>query len=75
MHALFCRNTAENCSSALLLTFPTTAVHHRCLFLSLQKHSKGQTLMDMVCEHLNLLEKDYFALTFADADTQKVSGL
>lgn len=31
--------------------------------------------MDMVCEHLNLLEKDYFGLTFADADTQKVSEL
>lgn len=43
------------------------------LFWLLQKHSKGQTLMDMVCEHLNLLEKDYFGLTFADADTQKVS--
>ena len=31
--------------------------------------------MDMVCEHLNLLEKDYFGVTFADTDTQKVSGL
>ncbi|XP_061779954.1 band 4.1-like protein 1 isoform X6 [Nerophis lumbriciformis] len=37
----------------------------------MEKHSKGQTLMDMVCEHLNLLEKDYFGLTFADTDTQK----
>ncbi|KAM8915185.1 uncharacterized protein AB9W97_013339 isoform 3-T7 [Spinachia spinachia] len=37
----------------------------------IEKHSKGQTLIDMVCEHLNLLEKDYFALTFADTDTQK----
>ncbi|XP_015243561.1 PREDICTED: protein 4.1-like isoform X7 [Cyprinodon variegatus] len=37
----------------------------------IEKHSKGQTLMDMVCEHLNLLEKDYFGLTFADTDTQK----
>ncbi|XP_060897370.1 band 4.1-like protein 1 isoform X3 [Labrus mixtus] len=36
-----------------------------------QKHSKGQTLMDTVCEHLNLLEKDYFGLTFADTDNQK----
>ncbi|XP_032370171.1 band 4.1-like protein 1 isoform X13 [Etheostoma spectabile] len=36
-----------------------------------EKHSKGQTLVDMVCEHLNLLEKDYFGLTFADTDTQK----
>lgn len=31
--------------------------------------------MDMVCEHLNLLEKDYFGLTFADTDSQKVSEL
>ncbi|XP_029946963.1 band 4.1-like protein 1 isoform X2 [Salarias fasciatus] len=37
----------------------------------IEKHSKGQTLMDMVCEHLNLLEKDYFGLTFADTDSQK----
>ncbi|KAM7402584.1 hypothetical protein PAMP_017808 [Pampus punctatissimus] len=36
-----------------------------------EKHSKGQSLMDTVCEHLNLLEKDYFGLTFADTDTQK----
>lgn len=36
-----------------------------------EKHSKGQTLMDIVCEHLNLLEKDYFGLTFADTDSQK----
>ncbi|XP_062300078.1 band 4.1-like protein 1 isoform X2 [Scomber scombrus] len=36
-----------------------------------EKHSKGQTLMDMVFEHLNLLEKDYYGLTFADTDTQK----
>ncbi|XP_061544993.1 band 4.1-like protein 1 isoform X5 [Phycodurus eques] len=37
----------------------------------IEKQSKGQTLIDMVCEHLNLLEKDYFGLTFADTDTQK----
>uniref|UniRef100_A0A3P9LPP8 Protein 4.1 n=1 Tax=Oryzias latipes TaxID=8090 RepID=A0A3P9LPP8_ORYLA len=37
----------------------------------IEKHSKGQTLVDMVCEHLNLLEKDYYGLTFADSDTQK----
>ncbi|KAI4826790.1 hypothetical protein KUCAC02_030223, partial [Chaenocephalus aceratus] len=32
----------------------------------IEKHSKGQSLTDMVCEHLNLLEKDYYGLTFAD---------
>ncbi|KAM4741342.1 band 4.1-like protein 1 isoform 2-T2 [Anableps anableps] len=37
----------------------------------IEKHSKGQALMDMVCEHLNLLEKDYFGLTFADTESQK----
>ncbi|KAM9800817.1 band 4.1-like protein 1 isoform 8-T8 [Syngnathus typhle] len=37
----------------------------------IEKHSKGQALVDMMCEHLNLLEKDYFGLTFADTDTQK----
>lgn len=36
-----------------------------------EKHSRGQSLVDSVCEHLNLLEKDYFGLTFADADMQK----
>lgn len=37
----------------------------------IEKHSKGQALVDLVCGHLNLLEKDYFGLTFADCDTQK----
>nr|KAF6329943.1 erythrocyte membrane protein band 4.1 like 1 [Myotis myotis] len=37
----------------------------------LQKHGRGQVLFDLVCEHLNLLEKDYFGLTFCDADSQK----
>lgn len=31
-------------------------------------------LFDKVCEHLNLLEKDYFGLTYRDAESQKVSG-
>uniref|UniRef100_A0A8C5C353 Band 4.1-like protein 1 n=1 Tax=Gadus morhua TaxID=8049 RepID=A0A8C5C353_GADMO len=37
----------------------------------IEKHSRAQGLMDMVCEHLNLLEKDYFGLSYLDADTQK----
>ncbi|XP_065610267.1 band 4.1-like protein 1 isoform X2 [Cyrtonyx montezumae] len=36
-----------------------------------EKHARGQVLFDMVCEHLNLLEKDYFGLTFCDSDSQK----
>lgn len=34
--------------------------------ICLQRKSKGQDLLDKVCEHLNLLEKDYFGLTYED---------
>ncbi|KAG8565399.1 hypothetical protein GDO81_012831 [Engystomops pustulosus] len=37
----------------------------------IEKHARGQVLFDTVCEHLNLLEKDYFGLTFCDTDSQK----
>ncbi|XP_016353043.1 band 4.1-like protein 1 isoform X2 [Sinocyclocheilus anshuiensis] len=36
-----------------------------------EKLCKGQVLLDMVCEHLNLLEKDYFGLSFSDTESQK----
>uniref|UniRef100_A0A8C2Z110 Si:dkey-178k16.1 n=1 Tax=Cyclopterus lumpus TaxID=8103 RepID=A0A8C2Z110_CYCLU len=36
-----------------------------------EKFAKGQTLLDMVCGHLNLLERDYFSLTFQDTDNAK----
>lgn len=29
-------------------------------------------LFDKVCEHLNLLEKDYFGITYRDVENQKV---
>ncbi|XP_016414669.1 band 4.1-like protein 1 isoform X3 [Sinocyclocheilus rhinocerous] len=38
---------------------------------NIEKQCKGQVLLDLVCEHLNLLEKDYFGLTFSDSDSQK----
>ncbi|KAE8576514.1 hypothetical protein XENTR_v10004218 [Xenopus tropicalis] len=37
----------------------------------IEKHARGQVLFDTVCGHLNLLEKDYFGLTFCDTDSQK----
>ncbi|XP_022529620.2 band 4.1-like protein 3a isoform X15 [Astyanax mexicanus] len=36
-----------------------------------EKRDKGQVLLDKVCEHLNLLERDYFGITFRDAENQK----
>ncbi|XP_032263764.1 band 4.1-like protein 2 isoform X8 [Phoca vitulina] len=37
----------------------------------LEKRVKGQVLFDKVCEHLNLLEKDYFGLLFQESPEQK----
>ncbi|CAL8323927.1 unnamed protein product [Merluccius merluccius] len=36
-----------------------------------EKFAKGQTLLDMVCGHLNLLERDYFGLMYQDTDNTK----
>ncbi|XP_069893551.1 protein 4.1 isoform X2 [Dipodomys merriami] len=36
-----------------------------------EKHAKGQDLLKRVCEHLNLLEEDYFGLAIWDNATTK----
>ncbi|XP_049604861.1 protein 4.1 isoform X2 [Syngnathus scovelli] len=38
---------------------------------TLEKRARGLQLLDKVCEHVNLLERDYFALSFKDADNNK----
>ncbi|KAM7406359.1 hypothetical protein PAMP_000740 [Pampus punctatissimus] len=39
-----------------------------CLF---QRDAKGQYLFDLICHHLNLLEKDYFGIRYVDPDKQR----
>ncbi|KAJ8418817.1 hypothetical protein AAFF_G00003160 [Aldrovandia affinis] len=36
-----------------------------------EKRARGQVLFDKVCDQLNLLEKDYFGITFRDIENQK----
>lgn len=43
------------------------------LLLLLQRDAKGQYLFDLICHHLNLLEKDYFGIRYVDPDKQRVS--
>lgn len=50
----------------LLLNFSFSA-------LLLQRDAKGQYLFDLICHHLNLLEKDYFGIRYVDPDKQRVS--
>ncbi|XP_067342420.1 protein 4.1-like isoform X8 [Channa argus] len=38
---------------------------------NVEKRSRGLQLFEKVCEHINLLERDYFALSFRDADNNK----
>nr|XP_031362650.1 protein 4.1 isoform X14 [Lonchura striata domestica] len=38
---------------------------------SMDKHSKGQDLLKKVCDHLNLLEEDYFGLATWDTPTSR----
>uniref|UniRef100_V9KEI9 Protein 4.1 n=1 Tax=Callorhinchus milii TaxID=7868 RepID=V9KEI9_CALMI len=37
-----------------------------------EKHSKGHELFTKVCDHLNLLEKDYFGLAIWDSSNQRI---
>ncbi|XP_067881215.1 band 4.1-like protein 2 isoform X8 [Heterodontus francisci] len=37
----------------------------------IEKRAKGQVLFDKVCEQINLLERDYFGLTFRDTADEK----
>uniref|UniRef100_A0A8C8LWZ9 FERM domain-containing protein 5 n=1 Tax=Oncorhynchus tshawytscha TaxID=74940 RepID=A0A8C8LWZ9_ONCTS len=49
----------------------------RCLVIKTQYHitlprdAKGQYLFDLICHHLNLLEKDYFGIRYVDPDKQR----
>ncbi|KAG5198289.1 hypothetical protein MJG53_012910 [Ovis ammon polii x Ovis aries] len=36
-----------------------------------RRDAKGQYLFDLLCHHLNLLEKDYFGIRFVDPDKQR----
>ncbi|KAL2296783.1 hypothetical protein Nmel_014831 [Mimus melanotis] len=62
------QKTSKKVKSALCRVTLLDASEYEC---EVEKHARGQVLFDMVCEHLNLLEKDYFGLTFCDSDSQK----
>ncbi|KAM4579223.1 FERM domain-containing protein 3 isoform 3-T3 [Fundulus diaphanus] len=38
---------------------------------TIQKETKGQFLLDHVCNHYNLLEKDYFGIRYVDPERQR----
>ncbi|XP_075067146.1 FERM domain-containing protein 3 isoform X2 [Mixophyes fleayi] len=38
---------------------------------NIQKETKGQFLLDHICNHYSLMEKDYFGIRFVDPDKQR----
>lgn len=40
--------------------------------ICLQKSDTGSTLLDVACQHLDIVEKDYFGLRFMDVNKHRV---
>lgn len=55
------------------ITFLYLKIQLFVFFLSLQRDTKGQFLLDHVCNHYNLLEKDYFGIRYVDPEKQRVT--
>ncbi|XP_078614028.1 protein 4.1-like isoform X43 [Branchiostoma floridae x Branchiostoma japonicum] len=71
-------NKAETKTSPVKKTKPVKMRLYKVLLLDgteyeveLDKKAKGQQLFDMICDHMNLLEKDYFGITYTDPQDQK----
>lgn len=41
-----------------------TKLHEKLILF--QRKAKGQELLDMICQSMNLMEKDYFGLIYED---------
>ncbi|XP_036025094.1 band 4.1-like protein 2 isoform X13 [Onychomys torridus] len=62
------QKTAKKTKAVLAKVTLLDGTEYSC---DLEKRAKGQVLFDRVCEHLNLLEKDYFGLLFQENAEQK----
>ncbi|XP_043108112.1 band 4.1-like protein 1 isoform X16 [Puntigrus tetrazona] len=65
------RSPQKGSKQSKTVSFKITLLDSSIYEENVEKHCKGQVLLDLVCEHLNLLEKDYFGMTFSDSDSQK----
>ncbi|XP_048828445.1 FERM domain-containing protein 5 isoform X1 [Brienomyrus brachyistius] len=59
------RNLERECNCTVRLLDDT---EYTC---TIQRDAKGQYLFDLICHHLNLLEKDYFGIRYVDPDKQR----
>ncbi|XP_069033653.1 band 4.1-like protein 3 isoform X9 [Embiotoca jacksoni] len=65
------RSPARNPLSFRTMQTRVTLLDGSLFSCTMEKRSRGLPLFDKVCEHVNLLERDYFALSFRDTDNNK----
>ncbi|XP_029934697.1 band 4.1-like protein 3a [Myripristis murdjan] len=65
------RSPARNPLSFRTMQIKVTLLDGSLYTCTMEKRARGLQLFEKVCEHINLLERDYFGLTFRDADNQK----
>ncbi|XP_063340342.1 band 4.1-like protein 3a isoform X1 [Pelmatolapia mariae] len=65
------RSPARNPLSFRTMQARVTLLDGSMFTCTVEKRARGLQLFEKVCEHINLLERDYFALSFRDADNNK----
>ncbi|XP_049421432.1 band 4.1-like protein 3 isoform X3 [Epinephelus fuscoguttatus] len=65
------RSPARNPLSFRTMQIKVTLLDGSLFTCTMEKRARGSQLFEKVCEHMNLLERDYFALSFRDADNNK----
>ncbi|KAM3860329.1 band 4.1-like protein 3a [Diretmus argenteus] len=65
------RSPARNPLSFRTMQCKVTLLDGSLYTCTIEKRARGLQLFENVCDHINLLERDYFALSFRDSDNQK----
>ncbi|XP_069368072.1 band 4.1-like protein 3a isoform X3 [Paralichthys olivaceus] len=65
------RSPGRNTLSFRTMQAKVTLLDGSLFTCTVEKRSRGFHLFEKVCEHVNLLERDYFCLSFRDADNNK----
>ncbi|XP_034427944.1 band 4.1-like protein 3a isoform X2 [Hippoglossus hippoglossus] len=65
------RSPGRNTLSFRTMQAKVTLLDGSLFTCTVEKRSRGYHLFEKICEHVNLLERDYFCLSFRDADNNK----
>uniref|UniRef100_A0A8D3BQT9 Erythrocyte membrane protein band 4.1 like 3 n=1 Tax=Scophthalmus maximus TaxID=52904 RepID=A0A8D3BQT9_SCOMX len=68
---LSARSPARNTLSFRTMQARVSLLDGSLFTCTVEKRSRGFHLFEKVCEHVNLLERDYFCLSFRDVDNNK----